>query len=126
MLRALTILAFLLPVAPASGAEIDVGPGKTHASLTGAIAAAEPGDTLRVHPGIYREGKIVIGKPLTLAGIGRPVLDGENKHDVVLITASDVILRGFAVRADRTASSTRPARCGSAITAVPGMTSWPR
>jgi nitrous oxidase accessory protein len=98
MLRAVSMLAILLPLGQTSGADLDVGAGKTHATITAAIAAAASGDTIRVHAGTYREGKLDIDKPLTLEGVGNPVLDGVKKHEVLTITASDVTVRGFTVR----------------------------
>jgi len=97
MCRAVSILILLFPLGTACSAVLEVGNGKSHATITAAIAAASSGDTIRVHSGTYREGKLVIDKPLTLEGIGQPVLDGERKHEVVSITASHVTLRGFSI-----------------------------
>lgn len=65
--------------------------------LDAAIAAAQPGETLTVPPGVY-PGNLVIDKPLTLEGIGMPVIQGEATGDVVQINAPDVTMRGFVVR----------------------------
>ena len=46
------------------------------AELRWAINLAAPNDTIEVHPGIYA-GNIVLNKPLSIVGIGRPVLRGE-------------------------------------------------
>ncbi len=79
-------------------AELLVGPGHPHATLTSALAAASAGDVIKVHAGHYREGNLRVEKPLILEGIGFPVLDGENKHEILTVTASDVTIRGFEPR----------------------------
>src|SRR5262249_30824063 len=50
------------------------------------------------HAGTYREPLIVIGKPIVLVGDGNPVIDGEGKHGLILVTADDVTVRGFTLR----------------------------
>ena len=75
-------------------------PGEARAqapSIAALIAAAAPGDTVVVPPGTYRE-QVVIDKPITLAGEGRPVIDGGGTGDVVLITADGVTIRGFVIQ----------------------------
>ncbi len=72
------------------------------------IRRAQPGDTVVVPPGTYRE-QIVIDKPLTLIGEGAPVIDGGRKGDVVVIAAENVTLRGFVVQASARDVSGEPA-----------------
>lgn len=67
-------------------------------SLAVRIAAAAPGATLLVQPGVYR-GPLVIDKPLTLLGQPGAIVDGRGHGTVVLIKASDVTFSGFTVRA---------------------------
>src|SRR5690242_1338092 len=66
--------------------------------LTAAIRNAKPGTVIHVAPGIYREPTILIDKRLTLIGDGWPVLDGENTHQIMSITADDVTVHGFVFR----------------------------
>jgi nitrous oxidase accessory protein len=61
------------------------------------IAGAEAGAVIEVPPGIYRE-HIRIDRPVTLVGVGRPVIDGGGSGDIVEITAPGVTLRGFVIR----------------------------
>ena len=61
------------------------------------IAAASPGDSLEIEPGVYRE-HLRIDKPLTLVARGEVVIDGDGSGDIVEITAPDVTLRGFVIR----------------------------
>jgi nitrous oxidase accessory protein len=83
---------------PALGAELNVGSGRMHATIKAAIADAAPGDVIRVHEGFYQEGNLKIEKAITLEGVGFPVLDGGNKDEVMTVTASDVLIRGFEIR----------------------------
>jgi len=61
------------------------------------IAAARPGETVRIPAGIYPE-HLRIDKPLALVAEGRVVIDGGGAGDIVEITAPDVTFRGFVVR----------------------------
>lgn len=67
------------------------------ASLPAAIAAAHPGDTIRLAPGVYR-GAIVIDRPLVLLGQPGVILDGDHQGTVITIRGDSVTLAGFAVR----------------------------
>ena len=59
------------------------------------MAHAKANDTIVVSPGIYREKNIVITKPLTLLGQNMPVLDGENKYEIISVKSDHVIIDGF-------------------------------
>ncbi len=70
--------------------------------LTAAIAAAQPGATIDVPAGVYY-GDLAVDKPLHLRGAvaadgSRPVIDGQGKGTVVVITAPNVILENFVIR----------------------------
>lgn len=60
-----------------------------------AVALAQPGDTIIVGPGTYREGNIFLKKSLVILGSGLPVLDGENKYEIITISANDVTIAGI-------------------------------
>lgn len=66
--------------------------------LPAALAAARPGDTVVVPPGVYAGPLLVTVPGLTLEGQGQAVIDGGGQGDVVTITAPDVTLRGFEIR----------------------------
>ncbi|MFN7022764.1 MAG: NosD domain-containing protein, partial [Phycisphaerales bacterium] len=61
------------------------------------IQAAQPGETIHVPPGVYRE-RIVIDKAITLIGGPGVVLDGGGSGDIVEIVSPGVTLRGFTIR----------------------------
>ena len=83
----LAVSARTIPVSKA-------GPVK---SLKEALLHANNGDTILVAKGIYREHNLVVDKRIVLKGIDYPVLDGEDKYEVVSIKASGVVVEGFTV-----------------------------
>lgn len=60
-----------------------------------AIAAAIDGDTVRITPGVYKEGNLTIRKSITILGVGLPVLDAENKYEIFTIAARNVTISGL-------------------------------
>ncbi len=66
-------------------------------SIQAAIDQAAAGDTVEVQRGHYR-ANLVVAKPLTLRGIGRPTLDGGLSGDVIRIRSAKVTVEGFIVR----------------------------
>ena len=87
-------LFFLLPSLLISKTIVVSPKGKLQ-SLKIAISMAEPGDTVLVKPGTYREGNLVIKKAIVIIGEGYPVLDGENKYEIFTIHANDVTITGL-------------------------------
>ncbi len=73
-----------------------VGPGAPHATIASALAAAGPGDTVRVGPGVYRE-RLSVERPVVLLGEGRPVIDAGGEGHAVEATA-ELEIRGFELR----------------------------
>ena len=76
---------------------IQVGFGKKVPSIKLAIMMAKNGDTILVSPGIYKEGNIILNKPLTLMGLHHPILDGQNKYEVISIKSNNVVVDGFKI-----------------------------
>lgn len=74
---------------------ITVGNGENISAIKTAVATAEPGDTIVVKAGTYREGNIIINKSIVIIGEGYPVLDGEKKYEIITISANDVSISGF-------------------------------
>lgn len=74
-----------------------VGTEQPYPTLRAALSKARSGDTISVYPGTYAEGNLTIDKPLTLLGIGYPVLDGQHSCEIITVTASDVTIRGFEI-----------------------------
>ncbi|RJQ08201.1 MAG: nitrous oxide reductase family maturation protein NosD [Dehalococcoidia bacterium] len=103
-LVATAIVALLASVLIALPADAEAAPD----SITALIARARPGDTIMVPPGTYRE-QILVDKPVSLVGEGRPVIDGGRQGDVVLVTADDVTVSGFTIQGSGRDVVTEPA-----------------
>ncbi|HEY1115262.1 MAG TPA: nitrous oxide reductase family maturation protein NosD [Chitinophagaceae bacterium] len=87
-------LAFSVHTAMAN--TIEVGRTKVITSLRKGIELAQPYDTVLVQKGVYREGNIVIGKPLYLIGVDEPTLDGEGKTELLTLTGRNIVVKGFS------------------------------
>lgn len=74
---------------------IQVGANFPVKNIKQAIALAKEGDTIIVNKGIYKEGNIVIDKKIVFLGKNLPVLDGENKNEVLSVKADSVFVQGF-------------------------------
>lgn len=64
-------------------------------SIQSALGLARNGDSIRIMPGTYREGNLIVQKSVTIIGINFPVLDGENKYEIFTIAAHDVSVIGL-------------------------------
>jgi nitrous oxidase accessory protein len=92
LLAALLVLAGLGGVCAAT---LEVGPDDP---LDAAIVRAAPGDTLHLTAGVHRGG-IVLDKPGTrLEGAPGAIVDGGGAGSTITVTATDVAIRGIAVR----------------------------
>ena len=67
-------------------------------SIQAAIDSAHPGDTISILPGVYKQGTIKINKKLVVRGIDNPVLDGENKYELIQVTANGVVISGLTLQ----------------------------
>jgi len=91
---ALTI-CFLLACYLGFTNEIVVGHDQVFTSLRKAVDAAKSGDTILLKKGIYREGNITINKSICLIGVDQPILDGENKYEILTVSGSGIIIKGI-------------------------------
>ena len=74
-----------------------VGKNQAYKTINSALARAQNGDTILVQKGHYKEGNINIQKSIALIGIGRPVLDGQMKYEIVSLRANKILLQGFKI-----------------------------
>lgn len=58
---------------------------------------AAAGDVVEVQQGHY-PGRLVIGKPLTLRGVGKPTISGGMQGDTIRVNSPDVTIEGLIVR----------------------------
>jgi len=66
-------------------------------TIKGGIAIAAEYDTLLIKKGTYKEFNIVVDKPLTLLGQEFPVIDGEDKGEIITITSDNVTVDGLFI-----------------------------
>lgn len=66
-------------------------------TLQSAINAASPGDNIIVKSGTYPEHKIIINKPVSIAGENYPVIDGEQKDECLVINSNNVKVSGLRI-----------------------------
>ncbi len=97
-------LLLLVSISNARAATWTVEPGQ---SIAGAVKKAAAGDIIQVRAGKYAE-HLLITKPLSLIGEGRPTVSGGEQGDVIRVKSPDVRIEGFIVRdsgADLTAQN---------------------
>jgi len=89
-------LLLLMPLFTFSNV-LKVGKNEQFKTLKQAVAASKSGDSILVHSGHYREGNISITHPLSLIGVGRPILDGEMKYEIISMRANNIHISGFRI-----------------------------
>ncbi len=94
-MRLLLTIALSLLFLNSSGKTIVVGPNQPIRSLKKAIELAKDKDSIILLRGVYKEGSIILTKSLTITGQNNPVLDGENKYEILLISGHHIIIRGI-------------------------------
>ena len=95
-MRHLVLITLLsLSYAVAIADTIVVGKNQKIKTVRQAIHVAKAQDTVLIKEGRYREGNIIIEKQLTIIGENFPVLDGENKYEILTIHANNVTVQGL-------------------------------
>jgi nitrous oxidase accessory protein len=74
---------------------IVVGKNKVVSTLRDGIAQAQNGDTILLQKGTYKEGNIILTKSIHLIGVDDPVLDGENKYEILTVSGTGIVIRGI-------------------------------
>src|SRR5688500_15278348 len=75
--------------------KITVGKDKAITTLREGISLAKDGETIFLNKGVYKEGNIIINKAIYLTGINSPVLDGENKNEILTLTGKNIVIKGI-------------------------------
>jgi nitrous oxidase accessory protein len=91
------ILAFLM-TNPVFAGSIIVGANQKIKTLRKAIETAKDKDTIFLTYGVYKEGPLQLTKSVTIIGQNYPVLEGENKFEILLISAPNVTISGLEFR----------------------------
>lgn len=66
-------------------------------SIKEGVSMASDFDTLLIKKGTYKEFNIVIDKPLTLLGEDYPIIDGEDKGEIITIVSDNVTVDGLFI-----------------------------
>ncbi len=93
----LTILFVIICTACFSNT-ILVGNNQPIHSLKKAFELAKDKDSIILQAGIYKEGALILTKSITLLGQDNPVLDGENKYEILLISGKNITVKGIQFR----------------------------
>ena len=88
----LTLAALLAAGMPAAAG--NVAPG---GDVQAAIAAAVPGETVELLPGLHR-GPVLLDRPVALVGQQGAVLEAPGRGSVVTVTAEGAAVRGLTLR----------------------------
>ncbi len=92
----LLLISFALFLsAETDAAIIKIGRNESIHTLKEGISIARNGDTLLLQEGTYREGNIILRKSIAILGENFPVLDGENKYEIITVHANDVVIKGL-------------------------------
>lgn len=84
-----------LLLAALQSATLVVSPQGPYRTLAAAVHAAAPGDTIAIRPGHYREPAVSIDREVTLVGAPGAVLDGEGQHEILVLRADGITVRGL-------------------------------
>ena len=95
MFRLIVILPTIILSTSISARTILVGKDQPITSIRKAIGLAKEKDTILVQSGIYKEGNILINKNIILLGQNYPVLDGENKFEILTVSGVNITIKGF-------------------------------
>ena len=91
------LVTFLAGLVVTNATTYHVGKGSIP-NLKKAISLAMNGDTITMAPGVYQEGNIIIEKSLTIIGENFPVLDGEDKYEILTLHGNNITIKGIHFR----------------------------
>lgn len=94
----LALILLILLSANGFGRNIIVGKNQPVSSIRKAIEMAKDFDSITVLPGLYKEGALQLTKSLTIIGQNYPILDGENKYEILLVSGQNITVKGLAFR----------------------------
>src|SRR5690606_11329941 len=72
---------------------IIVEPNNQQKTIAKAFEQAQAGDTIFIKKGVYREGALFLKKSVPIIGENFPEIDGENKHENLLVEHDDVVIK---------------------------------
>ncbi len=99
MFKSLVVITgMLISCLTSQATTLIVGANQKIKHIKEAITLAQPGDTVLIQSGVYREGNLILQKSLVIKGEGYPVLDGENQFEIFTIHANNVVIEGLKFR----------------------------
>lgn len=87
------MLALLLQVVT-----ITVSPGGATPTIAEALRVAPAGSRIVIAAGTYLESGLRVERPVEIVGEGRPVVDGDGRGSIFLVSAPGVTIRGLVIR----------------------------
>lgn len=107
MLFAMSVSATLIALATLQGTgtlaagsrTLEAGPGRTYADAAQALAAAQPGDTVHLMPGVHPGPLVVRMARVTVTGSRAAIVHGGRRGTVITVPVDSVTLEGFTVSA---------------------------
>lgn len=97
LIATLILTIVMLPTQGQAQNTLIVGTDGLYSTIEDALVAAETGDVIEVHGGVY-PAPLLVNKTVKLIGIDRPVIDGQGKGSLVLLNAPEGVFKGFVVR----------------------------
>ncbi len=70
----------------------------TQTSIAEALQLAQDGDVIEIQPGHYYEHGLVVDKQLHIKGLNWPIIDGQEKGEILTIIASNVTIEGLQIQ----------------------------
>ena len=91
----ITLFLFVLIAQGAVANTIIEEHNNTQKTIKKAFEKAKNGDTVFIKKGIYREGPLTLNKAVTIIGENYPEIDGQNKHENLLVQHNDVVIKNI-------------------------------
>jgi nitrous oxidase accessory protein len=91
------LAAVVVCAADVWGETLIVSPAGPLRSVAEAVRQAPAGSTVVIRAGTYREAPIVVDRPLTILGEGRPVIEPIEAATLIRVVADGVTLRGLVL-----------------------------
>jgi nitrous oxidase accessory protein len=91
-------IVFLFSFHFAMARTIPVGRSEVVKTVREAIEQAQAGDTILVRKGVYREGNLLLTKPIFFIGEAGAILDGEEKHEILTVSGEGIVIKGLTFR----------------------------
>jgi len=89
----ITLFLFVFITQGAVANTIVAEPNNPQKTIKKAFEKAKNGDTVFIKKGIYREGSLTLNKAITIIGENYPEIDGQNKHENLLVQHDNVVIK---------------------------------